>query len=149
MKLFRWHVAGDILSVEHINAIINVAKEHSDVTFWTYTKNIDAIKKFNASNIPSNLIIIISAWNNWRIDEIEELHKEFPVAYFDDFHHKDLIPKDDDAFVCPCANYIVLADEKGYKCKTCQTQGKRYNADGESHPCYKLKAGESVVFRQH
>jgi len=170
IKLFRWHVAGDIVNAKHLEIINNIATNHKDVTFWLYTKNIDALKEFGTNHAP-NLTILISAWNAWRIDEIDGeaeektdekgnkvktykhdgssgLHEHYPVAYFDDFSHKDLIPDDEHSYVCKCANYTLIENEKDLKCKTCKTDGAMMG-DKSSHPCYTLKGGESMIFRQH
>lgn len=41
-KFFRWHVAGDIPSMEYFKSMILIAKEFPDFIFWTYTKKLFA-----------------------------------------------------------------------------------------------------------
>ena len=142
---FRWHVAGDLIDAGHLAAICNIAKSNDKVLFWLYTKNYDLVADCNP---PSNLVIILSAWNDYELEKIESLHKKFPVAYLDDWDHKDLIPKDEDAFICPCADDRVgdMVDDK--HCETCKTHSERHGKM-DTHPCYMLKPGESLIFRKH
>ena len=168
IKKFRWHVAGDLISEEHLDAIIAIAEKHGDIQFWLYTKNYNLV---SGKTPPKNLVIILSAWNDFMIDEIERLHKKFPVAYLDDWDHKDvinkttgkpLIPPDSEAYICPCADdspeeeeKIKQAKKSGSKeylddrhCETCKTHSERHGKT-DTHPCYMLQPGESLIFRKH
>jgi len=66
-KYFRWHVSGDILSVEYFDCMVKIAKYHPDWIFWTYTKNYYAvnewIKRNGKSALPKNLSVMFSVWN--------------------------------------------------------------------------------------
>ena len=68
-KFFRWHVSGDILSVEYFDHMVKIARKHPDWIFWTYTKNYYAVNEWirkhggKRSAIPSNLSVIFSVWN--------------------------------------------------------------------------------------
>ena len=157
MTMFRWNVAGDIFSKEYLDAIIQIAKDNPGTRFWLYTKNYSMVTGITP---PENLIIILSAWNDWNLDLIDGddathtgkggLHRQFPVAYLDDWDHKDMIPKDDDpgVFICPCADEkdADLADDR--HCASCKTHSI-HNGKMGTHPCYLLKPGESVIFRKH
>ena len=147
IKRFRWHVAGDIISTAHRDAILKIATNHTDIDFWLYTKNYRLVEDITP---PPNLVIILSAWNDYQIGLLDGsdtthtgkdgLHVKFPVAYLDDRDHKDLIPVDDEAFICPCANNNDKARD-GH-CENCMERGGK-------HPCYCLQPGESVIFRKH
>lgn len=39
-KFFRWHVAGDIISAEYFEKMLEIARKHPDFIFWTYTKKL-------------------------------------------------------------------------------------------------------------
>lgn len=147
LNKFRWHVAGDLISDAHLQSIIQIAKDNPGVLFWLYTKNYDLVAKYKGQN-PSNLVIILSAWNGYRLKEIEAMHKDFPVAYLDDNMHKDLIPSDEEAYICPCSDDKVgdMVDDK--HCETCKTHSERLG-NTETHPCYMLRPGESLIFRKH
>ncbi len=145
LNKFRWHVAGDLMSVDQLAAINQIARDNPGVLFWLYTKNYDLVNGFSPA---SNLVIILSAWNDYQLDKIESMHKQFPVAYLDDWDHKNLIPSDDEAFICPCADDKSSDTVDDKHCETCQTHGKRvYGKD--THPCYMLRPGESLIFRKH
>ena len=69
-KFFRWHVSGDIPSMEYFEEMIAIAKENPDWLFWTYTKNyylVNAYVKAHGNSkenaIPENLIIMFSEWD--------------------------------------------------------------------------------------
>lgn len=59
---FRWHDSGDIISVDHLCAIAQIARELPDIKFWLPTKEIRILNEWMKSNrIPSNLCIRLSA----------------------------------------------------------------------------------------
>ena len=37
-KFFRWHVSGDIINYEYFEFMVEIARNHPDWVFWTYTK---------------------------------------------------------------------------------------------------------------
>ena len=61
---FRWHDTGDIISVSHLQAIAEVAKEMPEVKFWLPTKEYQIVKDFLGCGykIPKNLCIRLSAY---------------------------------------------------------------------------------------
>ena len=67
-KYFRWHVSGDILSVEYFDHMVRLARRHPDWTFWTYTKAYTYVNTWIHDNggrdaIPKNLSVMFSVWN--------------------------------------------------------------------------------------
>lgn len=66
-KFFRWHVAGDIINMEYFKKMIEVAKNHPDFIFWTYTKNYKVVNEYcnqyGKESIPENLSIMFSEWD--------------------------------------------------------------------------------------
>ena len=60
---FRWHDSGDIQSVEHLEKIVQVAKNLPTIQFWIPTREYsfvsDYLKKHGA--FPSNLTVRLSA----------------------------------------------------------------------------------------
>ena len=66
-KYFRWHVSGDILSIEYFNYMVQIARRHPDWLFWTYTKAygyVNAwIKEHGRDALPDNLSVMFSVWN--------------------------------------------------------------------------------------
>lgn len=65
-KYFRWHVAGDIPSMEYLLEMVAIAKEFPQFVFWTYTKNYIIVNyycmKYGKESIPANLSIMFSEW---------------------------------------------------------------------------------------
>ena len=58
---FRWHDSGDINSVEHLKAIIDIAQALPDIRFWLPTKEKGILNKVRREmQIPDNLIIRLS-----------------------------------------------------------------------------------------
>jgi hypothetical protein len=62
-KYFRWHDSGDIQSIEHLQAIVNIAYALPGVMFWLPTKEHGIVGGYldRGGVIPSNLTIRISA----------------------------------------------------------------------------------------
>ena len=45
-KYFRWHVAGDIPTMEYFENMIDLAAKHPDFVIWTYTKNYSLVNEY-------------------------------------------------------------------------------------------------------
>lgn len=60
-NVFRWHDSGDIVNLEHLSAIIQIAKDLPGIDFWIPSKEYAVIRQaFRTLEIPSNLIIRVS-----------------------------------------------------------------------------------------
>ena len=71
---FRWHVAGDIPSMEYLENMIQIARDYPHFIFWTYTKNYNLINQYVYAHgsdrkkaIPRNLSIMFSEWRGMPI----------------------------------------------------------------------------------
>ena len=60
-KWFRWHDAGDLQSVQHLNNIISVCKLTPGTMHWLPTREAQILKEFTPDMIPTNLIIRLSS----------------------------------------------------------------------------------------
>ncbi len=120
VKLFRWHVSGDILNEGYFKGLVEVTDNNKDTKFIVFTKMYDLVNSFYKNNcyIPNNLTIIFSAWPGLKMDN----PNKFPVAYMKDQAGKAKIP----------AN----AKECKGNCEKCLM-------------CFNLKHGESVYFNEH
>ena len=72
-KMFRWHVAGDILDKDYLSRMCEIAIRHPDFRFWTYTKMYDLVNEYcdthgGKSAIPENLTILFSEWRGVPMD---------------------------------------------------------------------------------
>lgn len=71
-KYFRWHVAGDIVDLDHFIRMVEVAKNHPDFIFWTYTKMYAIVNefcdKYGKETIPSNFSVMFSEWRGLPMD---------------------------------------------------------------------------------
>jgi hypothetical protein len=62
-RLFRWHVAGDILSSEYVHGMCRIAAANPQTHFLAFSKAFDIVNRFeDCEAIPSNLVIVFSAW---------------------------------------------------------------------------------------
>lgn len=68
---FRIHVCGEFYSQEYFNKWLEIARLKPEITFFTYTKNID----LDFSKRPKNLIIRLSNDNN--LDSFKEHYSRF------------------------------------------------------------------------
>lgn len=84
-KFFRWHVAGDILDIDYFNRMVNIARNHPDFTFWTYTKMYDIVNRWIDENgaLPGNLSVMFSEWRGMPMDNPHGM-PEFRVVFKDD-----------------------------------------------------------------
>ena len=59
---FRWHDSGDLQSVAHLTAIVEIAKRLPNIQFWLPTREFSIVSEFMATNpVPDNLTIRLSA----------------------------------------------------------------------------------------
>ena len=61
--LFRWHVAGDILSSDYLGAMCRIAAANPGTNFLAFTKAFEIVNRYGDHEaIPANLVIVFSAW---------------------------------------------------------------------------------------
>ena len=63
LKWFRWHDAGDVQSVEHMNKILEVCRQTPNTKHWLPTQERKYLP-LPGSSIPDNLIIRLSGSKN-------------------------------------------------------------------------------------
>ncbi len=118
-RLFRWHVAGDILSTRYLHGMCRIAKDYQSTRFLAFTKAFDIVNRYeDREAVPGNLVIIFSAWPGMRFDNPHR-HR---VAWMQD-GTESRVPKD------------------AIKCHgNCETCGLCYELP---------RLGVDVVFRKH
>jgi len=122
VKVFRWHVGGDIPDMEYLLGMITLAAANPAVEFLCFTKRYELLAGYVAdgSRFPKNLKIVVSMWPGLKVPDGLE---RFPKAWMRDTKCLDKrIPAG--ARKCPG------------KCTACGL-------------CWKLPAGKSVVFQLH
>ena len=60
-KYFRWHDAGDIQSMQHLENIFEVCRLTPDTQHWMPTREAQFLKDLDPDTIPTNLIIRMSS----------------------------------------------------------------------------------------
>lgn len=79
---FRFHVAGDIPSMQYMCSIVVTAAEvFPHIKFLCYTKRYDYLFEMRDVKLPPNLSLVVSRWPGWRTEQGIELGKHFPSAY--------------------------------------------------------------------
>jgi len=60
---FRWHDSGDLQSVEHLNKIVQIAKNLPYIKFWLPTREYQIVSEYleTYNKFPNNLIVRLSA----------------------------------------------------------------------------------------
>ena len=121
---FRWHSSGDIVDDAYFRMMVRVAVATPSTKFLAFTKKFEIVNRYldEGGVIPDNLTVVFSVWGSWKPENPHNL----PMAYVQLKDGDCDIPAD--AFEC-----------SGY-CGKCVM----YELN-----CWKLKRGQSVVFRQH
>ena len=60
-KFFRWHDAGDIQSMDHLNKIFEVCKLTPETRHWMPTREAQFLNQIKPEAVPKNLIIRMSS----------------------------------------------------------------------------------------
>lgn len=122
VKLFRWHVGGDIPSMPYLEGMARVAIMLPKTRFYAFTKAYHLLEGVldGAQPLPKNLTLIASAWPGWPMPA--RVARSFPVAYV---RGAGAVTLPSDVKSCP-----------GH-CDRCPRH------------CALMKAGDSVVFDKH
>lgn len=120
-KYFRYHSSGDIVDIKYLDLMCWLARRHKNTRFLCFTKKFEMVNVyFDGHRKPSNLIIVLSNWGNWRVINP---HK-FPESFVDFGRGDEGIPQ----FAYECSG-------------SC--------ADCEGRHCWYMKQGDSVCFHKH
>lgn len=129
-RYFRFHVSGDIPSLEYLIEVFNIAKRNSHCEILIFTKKYDIVNEYIEMHnperhalryiIPSNLHIIFSEWGNMPIPNPYNLPTSAVIF-------KGEEPKD---------GWKVC----GGNCTECACRGVG---------CWELKNGETIAFYEH
>ena len=122
-RFFRFHVAGDIWNYDYFVKVCEIAKRNKHCKILMFTKKYDIVNKYlETKKIPSNLIVIFSAWQGMTTNNINNL-PESHVIYRD-----GTTTAKDGAIYCS-GNCFECAINNG--------------------GCWSLKKGQQVIFKEH
>jgi hypothetical protein len=121
-RYFRFHVSGDIPTLEYFNNMVELARALPHTSFLAFTKQYNIVNEFlnNGGAIPENLKIIFSNWGVWKCENPHKL----PEC--------EIILKGSD----PAPNWKIC----GGNCTECACRGIG---------CWELKQGETIAIYQH
>jgi len=95
---FRFHDSGDIQSIEHLNAINEVAKNNPTVSFWLPTREYKFVQAFMKNNtFADNLTVRLSAHMVGKKPQDFKTGLSTSTVSFDASEHHCIAPKQDGA----------------------------------------------------
>ena len=123
-RFFRWHVSGDIPNADYFAGMVQVARDNPDTKYLAFTKRYSVVNNWIDANgeLPKNLIILFSGWDNLKPDNPHNLPETtvFGTA---------ATPEPDNAWnIC------------GGNCSECLCRGCG---------CWKAEKGETIAFHIH
>lgn len=95
-KLFRWHVAGDILDWYYLKRMMTIAEQFPDTQFLAFTKR-HALLQRALGSVPENLVLHASMWPGWGDLAVVAGYPKHWLQTKDGWETR--CP--DDAFLCP------------------------------------------------
>ena len=121
-RYFRFHVSGDIPSIEYFNNMVAVARDLPGTNFLAFTKQYEIVNQFlnDGGTIPENLKVIFSNWGAWKCENPHGL----PVC--------EVILKGSE----PAPDWKIC----GGNCTDCACRGIG---------CWELKNGDTIAIYQH
>lgn len=108
-KMFRWHVSGDIIDLDYFCRMVEMARKHTDFTFWTYTKMYSIVNeycdKYGKESIPSNFSVMFSEWRGM------PMNNPYKFGEFRALYENESIPEN--TYYCPGNCDICKAAGRG------------------------------------
>jgi len=108
-KMFRWHVSGDVIDLDYFCRMVEIARNHPDFIFWTYTKMYHIVNeycdKYGKESIPANLSVMFSEWRGM------EMANPYGFGEFRALYENEEIPES--TYYCPGNCDICKAARRG------------------------------------
>ena len=123
VTIVRYTESGEIESFEQFKMLVNLARKLRNVRFYLYTKNYDVLRRFFASSVlPDNMIVLVSVWGNvgreqWNEFKVYKNIKCFAV-------NSDLNPR----IYCPAYKKDEHGKVRLNKAMTCEKCGLCYRS---------------------
>ena len=110
---FRWHDSGDLQSLDHLKAIVTIAKYFPQIAFWLPTKEKKYVLAFisEGGEVPQNLAIRLSASMKDQKAKLSNRLKVLGMQSSQAFSN----PNMDDVASCPAS----LQDDECKDCRKC------------------------------
>lgn len=124
-RYFRFHVSGDIVDMEYLREMVEIANQFKNTDILCFTKKYELVNDFidEGNMIPDNLHLIFSVWPDMSYDNPYNL-PEAHVIFKDGVTTADM----------------NIAKECHGNCQMCALT---------EEGCWTLKNGEQVVFNEH
>ena len=120
---FRFHVSGDILNVEYLERMVDVARKNKHCQILCFTKKYTLVNSYLTKHrLPKNLHFIFSVWKGLECFNPNNL----PEAH--------ILYKDGTTTAKNGAKYC------SGNCTECAVENKN---------CWTLKRGEQILFKEH
>ena len=121
-RFFRWHVAGDIPSMEYLQMVFRIARDLPGTEFLMFTKRYNLVNDLMYNeDLPRNLHVIFSEWGEG----------------FKPYNPHNL----------PTAAVIFKGEEPKDNWKVCG--GNCTECACRGCGCWELKKGETIAFYEH
>lgn len=92
VRIWRWHVSGEIESLHQLEMMDRIAVKHPEVRFSVYTKNYDVLERFlikyGDKGFADNFIINVSEWHGVAKEFLTKYPNTFNVFEYDDSNLK-------------------------------------------------------------
>lgn len=123
-KHFRWFGAGDIVDDAFFEGMVDVARSCRSTRFLCFTKRFEIVNDYINKNgaLPKNLTVVFSNWGSFICDNPHNL----PTSWVELKTGAEYIPEN----ATRCSGFC----------------GECVNTKAS---CWRMKAGQAVVFRQH
>lgn len=129
--MVRWNAAGDIPDVGYLKGMVWVAKQNPKTLYLAFTKQYKIVNEYmnHAHNLPKNLRIVFSTWQDW----VPENPYNFPTTWV---RFPENTKKNREMY----AACNAMIPKNAFQCTgSCPDCGQ----------CWKAKKGEAIVFKKH
>ena len=145
VELFRINVSGEIESVDELRRWDMLAKEHPEVNFGIYTKNIEAVEAFLRAygETAPNFAINISEWHGVAKAFIDAHPGQFNVFEYDDSNLKSCTLEDAEKERLSKVPHCPAVDKQGHH--TTRPDGSTIKCE-DCRRCYKKTGARTAVW---
>lgn len=131
IRIVRYTESGEVESLEQFEHLVNLAKKLVNVRFYLYTKNYQVLRDFfTTSELPENMIVLISVWGNFGKSEYNEFktHKNIKCFAVNSDLHCNVF--------CPAYTLNKNGKAKLNTNITCAHCGLCFNSSADIIGCY-------------